>query len=188
MDICNKCRTARLNTSVLPEHTEDLGGITVTLRNAVLLHRCPECGEEMTEIPNSRMLYAAVALKRVMVPFRLTAGDIRFLRAVFDMTQAQFADAIGLENAQTISRWENGARPIGEHADRFIRYVIYALLHKAVPAADYDPNEILEMRVQELANGQPLPPLVFDRVIINQDHRREEGWDALPGDALARAA
>ena len=180
MELCNACGTGRLETSVLTEHTEDLGGITVTLRNAVLLHHCQLCNEEMTEIPDARELYKAVALKRVMLPVQLTGSDIRFMRAVFDMTQAQFAEAVGMDNAQTISRWENGVRGVGGYADKLVRYVIHARLHKAVPASDYDPEAIGLMRIRQLAEGERLPPLVLSRVVVKHDHRREQGWDPLP--------
>jgi putative zinc finger/helix-turn-helix YgiT family protein len=177
--ICSACGTGRLVTSVLPEHTEHLGGLTVILRHAVLLHRCPECGEEMTEIPDPRKLYAAVALARVMLPVQLAGRDIRFLRSVFDMTQPEFAEAVGLDSAETISRWENGARGIGREADKLIRYATYARLHKAVPAADYDPESIASMRIQPLVDGEELPLLIVERVIVKHDHKREESWDAL---------
>jgi len=177
--ICRACGTGRLVTSVLPEHREQLGGITVILRNAVLLHRCPDCGEEMTEIPEARQLYSAVALARVMLPVQLAGQDIRFLRSVFDMTQPEFAEAIGLDSAETISRWESGARGVGREADKLVRYAVYARLRKAVPAADYDPENIASMRIRPLAAGEEFPALVVERVIVKHNHRREESWDAL---------
>ena len=177
MEHCHSCG-ARWVTSVLPEHAETFGDLTVILRNAVLLHCCPECGEEMTEIPEPRNLYRAAALARVMLPVQLSAKDIRCLRTVFDMTQAEFADAIGFDSAETISRWENGVRGIGGYTEKLLRYAVYALLHKSVPAAAYDPEDISRMRIIPRAEGDPLPALVATRVIVKHDNQREEAWDA----------
>jgi putative zinc finger/helix-turn-helix YgiT family protein len=179
MEHCHSCGT-HLVTSVLPEHTESLGGLTVVIRNAVLLHHCPQCGEDLTEIPEPQQLYQAAALARVMLPIQLGAKEIRFLRTVFDMTQVEFAAAIGFDSAETISRWENGVRGIGGYTEKLLRYAVHARLHKAVPAADYDPEEIARMQIRQLPEGETLPPLVFSRVIVKHDHQREESWDTLP--------
>jgi putative zinc finger/helix-turn-helix YgiT family protein len=178
MEFCHSCGT-RLVTSVLPEHTEVLGGLTVVIRDAVLLHRCPDCGEEMTEIPEPQKLYQAVALARVMRPIQLNAKDVRFLRMVFDMTQAEFAEAMELA-PETVSRWENGVRGVGGYAEKLLRYAAHARLHKAVPAAEYDPEDIAKMKIRQWPEGQSLPPLVVTRVIVKHDHQREQSWDAEP--------
>lgn len=115
MEHCHGCGES-LETSVLPEHIEDLGGLTVKLRNAVLVHRCSRCDEEMTEIPDAQGLYKAAALARVMQPVQLSGREVRFLRTVFDMTQPEFAEAVGFDAAETISRWEKGARSVGGYA------------------------------------------------------------------------
>jgi putative zinc finger/helix-turn-helix YgiT family protein len=179
MEHCHSCGT-RLVTSVLPEHTETFGSLTVVLRNAVLLHRCAECGEEMTEIPEPQKLYQAAALARVMLPVQLSAKDIRFLRTVFDMTQTQFAEAIGFDSAETISRWENGVRGTGGYAEKLLRFAVHARLHKAVPAADYDPDDIARMQIRQFRESEALPTLVVTRVIVKHDHQREASWDAEP--------
>lgn len=179
MEHCHACGT-RLETSVLSEHVEDLGGLTVKLHNAVLVHRCPRCREEMTEIPEAQKLYQAVALARVMLPVQLTGKEVRYLRTVFDMTQPEFAEATGFDCAETISRWEKGVRGVGGYAEKLLRYAVFARLHKNVPAADYDPEEIARMRIRPLREGEVLRPLPFERVIVKHNHQREASWDALP--------
>lgn len=178
MDRCLTCG-GMVETTVLPERLEDLGGITVLLRNAFLVHRCASCGEELTEIPDSEALFRAAALARVMYPVQLRAREIRFLRSVLDLTQAQFAEAVGLDSAETISRWEKGVRGIGGYADKLVRYGVHALLHKLVPAAEYDPEEIAKMRIRQATDEEQLPPVVCERVIVKHDHKREDSWDAL---------
>jgi putative zinc finger/helix-turn-helix YgiT family protein len=188
MDNCTACRKGRLETIVRPEHTEDLGGVVVRLRNAVLVRRCPECGEEFTEIPNMNELMKAVALVRAQLPIQLSGNEIRFFRRVFDMTQVEFAAAMGLESAETISRWENGARGVGGYAEKLLRHNLCALLYKHVPAAAYDPETVARMQVRRMPDGTALPPLIAESVVVKHDRTRERGWDAYPPEEFAIAA
>jgi DNA-binding transcriptional regulator YiaG len=120
------CGTGRVETTVLPEHAEDLGGVAVVLRNAALVHRCVDCGEELTEILAMQDLVKAVALARAQIPVQLSGNDIRFFRRAFDVTQTEFAAAMGLDSAETISRWENNIRGIGGHIEKLLRYNVCA--------------------------------------------------------------
>lgn len=176
MEHCHSCG-ASLVTSVLPEHVEVFGSMRVIVRDSVLLHRCPECGDEMTEIPGSQQLYRAVALARVMLPVQMSAKDIRFLRSVFDMTQDAFAKEIGLDSAETISRWENGVRGVGGFTEKGLRHAVFAKLYKEVPAAEFDPEDINRMIIRQRNDDDPLPTLAATRVIIKRDHHREQSWD-----------
>lgn len=180
MERCNTCGKGCFETSVLPEHTEDLGGVVTTLRHAVLLHRCPECGEALTEIPDMLGLVKAAALARALIPIRFSGSEIRFFRRVLDMTQPEFAEAMGIERAETVSRWEKGVQEIGGYADRLLRHNLCALLYKAVPAADYDPEAIARMRIRALGPDEKPPPIVMERVLVKRERRRTEAWDALP--------
>jgi putative zinc finger/helix-turn-helix YgiT family protein len=177
---CVSCGKGRAETSILREHTEDLGGIVATLRNAVLVHRCADCGEELTEIPDMQDLVKAVALARAQIPVKLSGNDVRFLRRVFDMTQAEFAAAMGFDSAETISRWENNIRGIGANVEKLLRHNVCALLYKSVPAAEYDPETVARLRIRALCPAETLPPIVVDRVLIKRDRQRAQGWDALP--------
>lgn len=172
MEVCLSCGKGRVETTVRPEHTEDLGGVVATLRNAVLVHRCTACGEELTEIPAMQDLVKAVALARAQIPVQFSGNDIRFFRRVFDMTQADFAAAMGLDSAETISRWENNKRGVGGYSERLLRYDLCALLYKSVPAADYDPETVARMRIRPLAAGETLPPIVVERVVVKLDRER----------------
>src|SRR4051794_1201300 len=115
-----------------------------------------------------------------MIPVQLSPREIRFLRNVLDMKQAEFAEAVGIESVETISRWEKGVRGIGGYADKLVRYGVHALLHKLVPAAEYDTEQIARMRIKQAPEGWVMPPLAFDRVLVKHDHKREQGWDAVP--------
>jgi DNA-binding XRE family transcriptional regulator len=176
---CMECGRGHMVETVLPEHLEDLGGIVVNLINAVRVYRCDHCGAEETEIPDLRGLVRAVAMARAVFPVQLTGKDILFMRRALDMTQSQFAEAMGLR-LETVSRWENGVRGIGGMSDKLVRHNVCALLHAHVPALDYDPVHVTRMRIVPMPEGQGVAPLRVRRVIVKRDHRREDAWDALP--------
>ena len=105
MITCTECGRA-MEERILPEHTEDLGGIVVTLVDAVREYRCPECGEVETEVPDLQGLVRAVALGRALYPYQLTGNDLRLMRRALDMNQKDFAREMGL-TPETVNRWEN---------------------------------------------------------------------------------
>lgn len=177
MERCLSCGKSCTETTIRPEHTEDLGGVVVILRNAVLVHHCRECGEELIEIPDMQQLVRAAALARAQTPVQLSGNDIRFFRRVFDMTQPEFATTMGLDSAETISRWENNVRGVGGFAEKLLRHNLCALLHKDVPAADYDPETVTRMRIRPLRPGETLPPIMAGRVLVKHDHQRDQSWD-----------
>jgi DNA-binding transcriptional regulator YiaG len=176
---CMECGRGHLVEAVLPEHTEDLGGIVVNLLNALRVYRCDDCGAEETEIPDLRGLVRTVAMARALLPVQLSGKDILFMRRALDMTQRQFAEAMEL-TLETVSRWESGARGIGGMSEKLVRHNVCALLHEQVPAVDYDPVDITRMRILPLPEGKSLPPVPVCRVIVKHGHRREDAWDALP--------
>jgi putative zinc finger/helix-turn-helix YgiT family protein len=183
MGHCLTCGKGRIETTVLPERTEDLGGVVAIIRNAVLVHCCSECGEELTEIPDMQKLVRAVALARAQIPMQLSGEEIRFFRRVLDMTQVEFAAVMGLDSAETISRWENNARGIGGYAEKLVRHNLCALLYKSVPAMEYDPETITRMRIRQREPDETLPPIVMERVLLKHNHQRTRSWDALPAAA-----
>lgn len=53
--------------------------------------------------------------------------DVKAARVQLDMTQQQFADALGLvgvEAVRTVRNWESGRRAIGGPAAQCIRYLL----------------------------------------------------------------
>jgi transcriptional regulator with XRE-family HTH domain len=101
-------------------------------------------------------LVMTVALARARIPVQLSGNDIRFFRRTFDTTQAEFAAAMGLDSAETISCWENSVRSIGSHIEKLLRHNICTLLYKSVPAAEYDPETVARMRIRPLGPGETL--------------------------------
>ena len=175
---CPECDRGHLKATLLPEHTLDLGGIVVSLKNAVRVYRCDECGREETETPDLRGLTRTVAVVRALIPQQLSGGDIRFMRKALDMSQTAFAEAMEL-TPETVSRLENDVRGAGGMTEKLVRHNVCALLHDKVPAVNYDPAMITRMRIQP-AGSDELAPLLLERVVLKRtDHVREDAWDYL---------
>lgn len=94
----------------------------VTLRD-VEVRRCGACGETEVAIHQIDDLHRALALALVQKPSRLAPAEIRFLRKYLGWSGADFAARMGT-TAETVSRWETGAAPIGPANDRLLRLMI----------------------------------------------------------------
>lgn len=165
-----------MERSVRPEHTEDLGGVVVTVKNAVRVLRCGKCGTEMTAIPDMDDLARATAISRALIPVRLAGREVKFMRRVLDQSQKEFAQAMDLA-PETVSRWENDARGIGEACERLLRHNVCALLYKEALGRSYDPAEIARMAFMSLPEGETLPPIPMVRVRIKHNSEHAEAWD-----------
>lgn len=175
MEPCIACGALTMITDVLPSYDDDAFGIPVTLKNAVLRHRCESCGMDGIEIPDSDGLSAALAVARVMYPVKLSGAEIRFLRKACGMTGKEFAEAVQVDNA-TLSRWENCQE--GGHGavtDRAIRAGVWGLLYSKTPAIHAEPDHFTKMRIKV----GPVPRFVFERVRLKDPvrHTKEDAWD-----------
>ncbi len=84
-------------------------------------YTCNECGEEFTTIPSPEALHRTIGLdicknKKGL----LLAEEIIFLRKELSLNATGLAKVLGV-NPSTLSRWENGKKPIGESNDRMLR-------------------------------------------------------------------
>jgi DNA-binding XRE family transcriptional regulator len=165
-----------MEKSIRAEHTEDLGGVVVKVLNAVQVLRCAACRTEMVAIPDLDDLGRATAISRALIPVRLAGREVKFLRRVLDMTQAEFAKAMDL-TAETVSRWETNARGVGGACEKLTRHNVCALLSKITPGRPYDPADITKMELIETADDYVLPPLEMVRVrVSNVTLNDGDGW------------
>lgn len=171
---------ARAPIDVLPAYDDDAFGIPVTIRNAVLRHRCAACGVSGIEIPDSDDLSAVIAVARILFPAMLRGPEIRAIRKACQMTGKQFAEALGMDNA-TVSRWENcrGDESHGEVSDRNIRETVWSLLYRRTPAIHVEPGHFRKLDIVRLRADDPLPRLVFEHVRLKDPVRqtKSDEWD-----------
>lgn len=175
MEPCVLCGQLTMVTELIPSYDDDAFGIPVTLKNAVLRHRCEACGMDGVEIPDSDGLSAAIAVARILNNIHLSGPEIRFLRKACGMTGKEFATALNVDNA-TLSRWENGAH--GNHGavtDRAIRNAVWGFLYRKTPAIQIEPGTFTSMKI---CKGN-VPRLVFERVKIKDmaSYTKQSAWD-----------
>src|SRR5208337_879358 len=102
----------------------------VGLNNVVLqgieIVKCPKCKNEDPIIPNMNGLMGALALAVIEKPYRLTGGEVRFLRKFLRLTGEGFSRLIHVDKT-TLSKWENNDDRVGDQSDRLIRLVALGL-------------------------------------------------------------
>jgi DNA-binding transcriptional regulator YiaG len=97
-------------------------------------------------VPNLEGLHQALARALVKKEARLGGDEIRFLRKVLGWSGADFSEHMGT-SAETVSRWETGATPIGPQADRLLRLMVMT----RDPVSDYEKLDLLKT----VARAQP---------------------------------
>ena len=178
MNACAECGSSRVKSEVLTSYETEVGGLMVTLADAVIRESCEDCGDVTIEIPDLEGLAIAVAMARALVPWRLRGVDVRLMRMALGMSGREFAAAMHMQ-PETISRWENG-QALGGYADSLLRHNACALLHRKMPSLDYDPADIVAMDIIDMPADQAPPMPIFRRVIVKHDHRLASVWDTLP--------
>lgn len=175
METCVMCGESAMVTEILPSYDDDAFGLPVTLKNAVLRHRCAACGMDGVEIPDSEGLSAAIAAARILTPIHLNGAEIRFLRKACGLTGKDFAAALHVDSA-ALSRWENSTDGThGTVTDRALRDTVWGLLYRRAPAIQIEPGTFSRM---EIVKGTA-PRLVFERVRIKDMARntKQSAWD-----------
>lgn len=109
------------------------------VRLSTFVERCAKCQAYEVLIPNLEGLHQAIARALVGKAARLAGAEVRFLRKVLGWSGADFAEHMGT-SAETVSRWETGAAPMGPQADRLLRLMVLT----RDPVADYRKLDLLK--------------------------------------------
>jgi putative zinc finger/helix-turn-helix YgiT family protein len=120
-DVCGKGKFRR--KKVARHDVSSLVGLEgVALIGAPALV-CSSCGAVMLEGGALDEATEALTLMLVEQGDPLTAGEVRYLRRVLEMTQAELAERIGLHRT-TVARWEIGEVPIGQAESMALRALV----------------------------------------------------------------
>jgi hypothetical protein len=66
------------------------------------------------------------------------------------LTAEEFAKKLDEKTAaETISRWENEAQPIGGFAEKVLRLVVCELLRTEAPGISYDASKIAHLKIRD---------------------------------------
>jgi len=143
---CTDCGTA-METKRGNYRYDDCGLPFVVLED-IEISRCAKCGATSAAISSVEKMHRAIASHVAQKGTRLTPDETRFLRKYLGFTGADFAQIVGVD-AATVSRWENGLRPISPVADRLVRMLAIA--------QDPDRAELIEkLRRIDASTAQPV--------------------------------
>jgi len=154
-------------------------GFPVLLVNAVSVSKCDGCGESEYTIPNIPGLMAAVALQRIMLPYKLTAADIRFVRKAIGDNVSSASLAKHLEvTPETFSRWENDKLVMSPTTEKLLRIIVGLMLKDKAPAMEFDVQKVADLRIVAAWDRKTsVEQMAFELVKVRmQDKRVEEGY------------
>ena len=86
----------------------------------VKIRTCCECEFSSVGIPKLAGLHKALVASVAKATHQLSPGEIRFLRKYLGWSGQDFARHFGV-TPETVSRWENGKKPMGATAERLLR-------------------------------------------------------------------
>ena len=136
---CMYCGNTLEVTKEVHRYAEN-DGLDVLLEG-VSITSCPECGEQGVVIPRISQLNEALARAIAQRPQKLEPAEIRFLRKYLGWSGKDFAHRMGV-TPETISRWENGARPMGSTAEILLRLLAIELR----PVDEYPVPDLVERK------------------------------------------
>lgn len=154
MGMSNSCSHAKVSRKRVPEHLTRDFGITLSLVNAVDQEVCEECGKTLRiNIPNPVGLVAAAAIYRVKLPQKLTGGEIRFVRKALKWSAKKLAEVLDA-SAESVSRWENDKLVMGPSMEKLFRILTGISLADRAPAISFDPEEVIDMKINAVRNPE----------------------------------
>ena len=126
MELCYSCGEKVKEIKDKAYHYDECG-LPVVLYG-ITQYFCEECGESYASIPNMQQLHRVIGIYVCkMRKALLKSVEIKFLRKDLHLRSKGLAQTLGV-TPSTVSRWETGAKDIGEPHDRLLRslYMMYA--------------------------------------------------------------
>jgi DNA-binding transcriptional regulator YiaG len=140
-------------------------------------------------IPQLEELMASAAVARCQLAPRLSGREVRTLRGLLDMGQADLAGAIGGDIVvATISRWENDTKSANPAVEKLVRLLACERLKIQAAGVPYDAVALIGLVVTE--RDRKMAPLEFRRTRTRVGPSIEECWTttALEAPLAKRAA
>lgn len=104
-------------------HKYDMCGLPGVVLKGLAVSRCPECGEVEVAIPNIEGLHRVMAQALARKREKFVPAEVRYLRKWLGFSGVDFASHMGVE-PETVSRWEQGGRPMSATAERLLRWLV----------------------------------------------------------------
>jgi transcriptional regulator with XRE-family HTH domain len=165
---CEQCG-GRVRHRVIPEFRDDaLFGLPgVVLVNAVTETVCARCRQVAgITIPNPAGAIAAAGIARAMHPVKLTGAEFRAVRRAAGRTAKDLAEVLDVR-AETVSRWETGAEPIGSANEKLARLVLGNALDQGAPSlVAFDATALIAMHLRAPRPGGRPPEIRLELVRV----------------------
>jgi DNA-binding transcriptional regulator YiaG len=182
IDLCSSCGGKLKSPEKAKNYIYNGFGFPVLLTNAATVTTCETCGESEYTVPNMPGLMAAVALQRVMLPYKFAAADVRFVRKAIGnhVSSAQLAKLIAV-TPETFSRWENDKLPISLTTEKLLRIVVGIMLKDKAPAMamEFDVEKIANLQINAAWNpNDRIEEMAFDLVRVRrpENKKSEDGY------------
>ncbi|MGN6147479.1 MAG: helix-turn-helix domain-containing protein [Rhizomicrobium sp.] len=141
-------------------------GLRTIIHNAAIQRT--EGDEETIEVPKQRELRASVAVARCLMPIKLRGHEIKAMRKILGQTMEEFAKSLDERTAaQTVSRWESDAQPMGGYAEKMLRLYVCEELQSEAPGIEYNAKMISHLKVMDpwLVNAEYEVPAIELKMI-----------------------
>lgn len=136
MKTCSICKSRDIKMEVGAYEYRALPGITL---HGVRHFECQSCGAVQTAIPAMGMLNRILASRVINKTEPLTGPEIRFLRTYVGLSAKDLAGVLGVA-AASVSRWENGFRPMTAATERLLRVLVAHVRKLDFEALDLLPS------------------------------------------------
>lgn len=136
---CPVCCSADIRVQTpSPYHYEHAGLSNVVLVGGVTVTECASCGSVVTRVEKEPQLLEVLGLMVLGRPGALKGEELRYLRALFGMTQAEMASALGISRRATIAGYEAQARVFKGKMDEIgLRVLLIGLFRKQIIEAEF---------------------------------------------------
>jgi DNA-binding XRE family transcriptional regulator len=120
---CRRCKTPIRSRELKRYHYRESGLDNVYL-GGVTIEACPSCGLDLLIVPREQQVLQVIALVLLSKPLGLSGPEMKYLRTICRLTQADLAARLGLGRRETVAERETEAVAMTREADFWFRAVI----------------------------------------------------------------
>ena len=156
-------------------------GLKTTVYDAAI-ERTGDDGTETIELPKMPELVASAAVARCQMPIKLRGHEIKAMRRIMKLTLAELAKKLDERTAaETVSRWEFEAQPMGNYAEKLLRFIVCDELKQNAPGIPYNASNLVRLSINDPWRTNPdyqVPPIeLWLLSLIEQSGSIIEAWN-----------
>lgn len=138
---CPVCGSVKARVESPSEYKYEHSGLSNVIligRGIVRIASCDNCEHVTTVVRDEQQLLQAIGLGLLQRPPGMTGEELRYLRTLFDMTQADLASALGLPRRETVAEWEAKERVFAAPRDEITpRLILLNLFRTQIIESDH---------------------------------------------------